>query len=476
MLSKFRSHHIKRVLWGLVIAIVPSFVLWGGISYLRSRNIETSMRIGNQVITQTDFRDYVKMASCLVASRFDYLPLPQESLNDRQAGKVALKQKGLEYALLLWKAQKDNLTVTDQEVVSAIQKHFFPEGGFKQELYDRHLRRELGVEARQFEEYVRKFLLIQKVLARDTKIEINDDEIKELYVKDTQKAKITYLSISFERFKDQVSVTDDEASEYYRANELIFKEPPKVKIRYSVIPASNGQVSAIADASTRAGSLDALQEKFNLEVKETGFIGLNDPIESIGWQEMINQVAFTLKKGRLSPLIELDDKYIIIEKQDERQSFIPPFDTIKGKVIEKVRQQKAKDAAGALAGELLATIAAGGGKDLTALAGAQKLEVKETEYFKYYDYIEGLGLDEAVSKIIFSLGKDEIYEKSLVLSKGVYLVQLKDITLIDEKDFQDEKEKYRTYLEYRKNLIEKVRLLRTIEKEGKLKIYAIPQL
>ena len=73
MLNKFRTHHIKRILWAMLVVIIPSFVLWGGIAYLKGKNAETFVRIGNRALTLSDFKYYLSMAQYLAISGFDVI-------------------------------------------------------------------------------------------------------------------------------------------------------------------------------------------------------------------------------------------------------------------------------------------------------------------------------------------------------------------------------------------------------------------
>ncbi|MDD5195139.1 MAG: SurA N-terminal domain-containing protein [Candidatus Omnitrophica bacterium] len=471
MLNKLRTRHSKRILWVLLIIIVPPFVFWGGASYLKSKKAETCIQIGNRTITFSEFSYYLTMANCLMNAGLDYIPVLSA---DKKLSRQDLERKALEYVLLLWKADQEKVAVSDREVVEFIKNKLFAKSKFDFEAYKRAIRLNLKVEPTVFEEYVENLLKIQKVLDKYVKFETTGQEIKDFYTKDTQKAKIAYLLMPYDSFKEGLAISEQETQDFYRSNELLFKEPPKVKIRYVSLSKDNLSTPAMLVSLNKCKTLDEVKAKLNLEIKVTDFIGISDPIEGIGWQEGINKIAFSLKKGKMSPPIETAKEYVVIEKQEERQSSIPKFDVIKDKAIEKLKEQKAKVAAQSACENALAKISQEGIKDLKVIASGNA-EFKETDYFKYYDYIEGLGLDEGVSKIIFSLAKDEIYLKPIVLARGAYIIQLKDLTAFDEKDFEEKKETYKEYLTLRKNLIEKLKLLSFIEKEAKVRIYSILQ-
>ena len=75
------------------------------------------------------------------------------------------------------------------------------------------------------------------------------------------------------------------------------------------------------------------------------------------------------------------------------------------------------------------------------------IEFKETDYFTYFDYIEGLGLDRNVSEMVFSLDKDQIHPEALSLENGVYIIKLLELTPVDESLFVEKKDEYVKKLE-----------------------------
>ncbi|UCC95966.1 MAG: hypothetical protein JSW40_04250, partial [Candidatus Omnitrophota bacterium] len=258
-------------------------------------------------------------------------------------------------------------------------------------------------------------------------------------------------------------------------NNTLFNEEPKFKIRYVFIKNDNPQKQEIIEATPSIKTLEEFEKQFSLEIKETPFVGTNDPIEGIGWQPIINAVAFSLKNSQLSPPLEIKDGLIIIEKQKERPAVIPPLEKITKVVEEKVKEEQAKERTKQMCYQLLETISKKSKPNLKRAARRNRFEYKETDYFKYADYIEGVGLDEAVSKVIFSLQKNQVYPEPLLLLKGAYIIQLKDLTPFDEETFEKEKEVYSDNLFQERYFIERVKFLSQIEKESKLKVYSTLQ-
>jgi parvulin-like peptidyl-prolyl isomerase len=463
MLYKFRTHHIKRILWALVLLIIPAFVLWGGISFLKTKKEEAIGEIGGHRITSQRFNYYLQMAKVY----FSLFIKDKEKLTSQD-----YITKAWELLLLIWKADREKIKSSDEEVVKNIENIFSTEGKFNKDLYFRFLKYGLRMQPRVFEECIRNFIRIDKLLQRHIKIEISDSEIRELYKKDNQQAKIGYLFIPYERFEKEINIEEEEIKNFYDANKNIFKEEPKVKIKYIAIDEENGLKNEILNALSSIKNLDELKNYFSVEIKESDFIGLKDPLEGIGWYPQINTTAFNLKEKEISSPIKLKNKTIIIEKEGEKASFIPPLNKIKNKVKEKLKEEKLKEKTKKVCQEILTAIKNKNIKDLKKIARDKGVEFKETEYFKYYDYIEGMGVDEKVSKIIFSLRKGEIYSQPIMLLKGGYIVQLKDITAIDEEKFKEEKKSYSEKLYKSRSLVERMKFISNLEKEAQLKIYS----
>jgi parvulin-like peptidyl-prolyl isomerase len=468
MLYKFRTHHIKRILWILVIVVIPTFILWGGISYLNTRQRRIVGEIDNKGISWSKFHYYLRMADL-----YFYLFSPQQERASYDGKKRFLS--AWYFLLLLWKADKENIKVKDTEVVNKIKEYLFKDREFNKEAYLNFLRRGARIPARVFEEYVRNFLKIDKLFQKYIKIDVSDEEIKEAYKKDTQKAKINYLFIPYNKFENKINITDEEIKDFYLKNKSLFKEEPKVKIKYIALEDSNPKKTEILKTLSSIKNIEELKERFSLEIKETGFIGLKDPIEGLGWYPQVNKISFSLKEKEISSPLKIKGKVIIIQKEKERSSFVPPLSKIKEKVKEKLKEEKLKEEVRKKGEEIIQIITKENIKDLRKIAKKEDLEFKETNYFKYYDYIEGLGLDEKISKIVFSLKKGEIYLSPLLLTKGGYIIQLKEITPFNEEDFKKQKDTYKERIYRSKMLLQKVKFISELEKEARLKIYPLQE-
>ena len=464
MLTKFRDRHQRKVLILLSGVIIVAFGLSGAGFYLAGRGKNVIGTIDNRKISPSVYSHNIKLAQIYLLIHTN--PEKETITADDIQGMAH------DFLVLLWKAKKEKVKVTDQEVVRYIVLTLFGEGNFDQENYERYLafmskRYNLALTTRTFEECVREFIKIDKLFERYVNSTVTDDEVKDLYKRDTQKAKIAYLFMPYEKFKAETAITSDEIENFYQDNQELFEREPKVKIKYVVTNKTEDLQEKIEQEFSQAKTIDELAEKLSLEIKETDFIGANDPIEEIGWQLQINKIAFALEKGKMLPL-DIGENMLIITKEDERAAFIPPLDEIKEEVKEKVILDKAKGETEQFSKDLLKEIDENKVSELKQLAGKSNVTFKKTDFFAYYDYIEGIGLDDAISKIVFSLEPDQIYEQNLMIDNGAVIIQLKELTPFDEKDFAEKKEAYSAALARNKNIFGRMKFLTEVRKEAEL--------
>ncbi len=464
MLRRLRNPKSKKIFWIFAGVIIVAFALSGAGYYLSGRNKEVALTIDNKPLTQQDLQPYMEMA------RLQLLPL---DLNGRKRITLAdIESLALEMLILLWKAEQEKITVTDQEIVNYILENLFPQGKFDQTVYQRilknisrryNLKKRLTSEI--FEEYVRNFITIDKLLQKHVRVEINQYEVKDLYLKDNQKAKIAYLFIPYKKFRVEVGIPPKEIEEFYQAHKSLFKREPRVNILYTVIAKSDLDDKLLKKLS-RIKSVAELKQKLSLEMKETGLIGLNDPIADIGWQPQINELVYTLEKNVLSRPLQTEKGLLIVAKKDEQLPATPPLHQIEAEVREKLIAQRAKNEAESFSQDLLEKIRPEKKTDLKSIARRQDLEFKETDYFKFYDYIEGIGLDLKVSEIIFSLEKGQVDTTPISGASGVYIIKLVDISPFDSTDFEKKKPDYLNVVRQSKSLIQKNKFLQQLEQEA----------
>lgn len=470
MLTSFRTKHMKKTLWFLAIVISIVFITSGASGLLRGRKKEFIATINGRKISTSTLHHYHKMAQ---------LYLITHSQEDRNFKQQDIENLGVDFLLLNLRAKKEKIQVTDKEVVEYVMTNFFPGGKFNQTDYTNFVnfisnRYNLGLTVRSFEEYIREFIKIDKLFAKHINAETTDEEARDLYIKETQKAKIDYLFIPYKKFKGDTKISQNEIEEFYENNKNLFQQEAKVNMRYVLIRDDNEHKDEIIKAVSQIKTLDELKDKFSLKIKMTGFISLGDPIEGIGWQPQLNKIAFSLKKKELSPLIKSEKGLIIMEKSQEQPASVVALSQTTTKVKENIIESRAKEKAKKYAQTILDQLKKKQLKNFKKVASRRKnVEFKKTDYFKFYDYIAGIGLDRNISRIIFSLEKGRIHPQILPLTNGVYIIRLADITEVSEEDFKEKLPGYLNKIKQNKLTLERIKFLNQLQKESNLKFLTL---
>tara|TARA_B100000315_G_scaffold18059_1_gene16107 strand:+ start:1168 stop:2574 length:1407 start_codon:yes stop_codon:yes gene_type:complete len=463
---------MKRIAWSIAIIIIPAFVLGSIFSYINSKKNSAIGAIDGNKITADDYRYFIKLAQLHIRLNAN----PEKSLS---AGD--LEQLAMDFMLLRKKADSERIAVTDKDVIEYIQRHpvtkiFFSSGEFDQTAYESFLVRvsnynQLALTPRSFEEYVRDFVKIERLFINHISINITDDQAKELYLKDIEEAKIAYLSIPYKKFAVEVGISPKELEDFYTQNQPKFAVEAKVKFKYALIANEEEKRNELLGNLNTINTMAELEKAMDLTVKETDLIALTDPIEDIGWQPQINIMAFALPDKTLSQVIETDKGLIILEKIDSQEQYTPALAEIEKEVHQAYILNNAKKDSELFASEIIEKIEASPEKEFKTFANSKDIEYKETEKFKYYDYIEGLGLDENISKIVFSLEDNQVHSKPLLLDTSAYIVKLLEKTPFDDKDFQEKKPAYVAFLTQRIQYKERIDFITNIRQTANLELY-----
>lgn len=457
---KISEKNKKRILWAAVLIIVPSFVLWGSMA-LRGPDENIVAEIKGNPIKHNEFLPYLQQAQLHWLLNLDQSHRPDPKAIHSLAG---------DFYLLIYQARQENIKVSDQEVIDYIQNLFlFQENGrFSPERYQNfieNLQRRFGYRftARNFEEYARNTLKREKLFNRYTKTEVTQEEVKEAYVIDNQKAKLSYLLIPYESFVSKGDVPERALKEYYNENKDKFWQEPKIKVSYVRLQPDTETTESEIFQIIHTSNLSDLD---SIEVRETDFFGKNQPIQNIGFNPQINQILFTLEKNEISSPLRFRDEILIFQKTDQKEAYLPEFSQIQNELKEAYRNTQAKQQARKIAEDILLKIKTSGSKDLSLYSTGERVKYQETDFFKYFDYIRGLGISEEVSNLVFfQLKEKEVYQKPIAKENGIYILKLEEKTEIDPEQFAQEKEIYYRLIKENKQLEKRLSYLDRLSKE-----------
>ena len=391
-----KKENLKRIMWALALLIIPAFVLWGSGSAIRSRDLPKYA--GNIFGRRISFSQYEKS---LLACRNYALLIYGDNFN-RIAQFLDLEEAAWERLILNYQAKKENIEISDEEVVEFVRKIplFQTEGRFNQDRYNTLLQYAFRVSPREFEEQLREVLKINKLKDRVTShLKLADEEIDKEYKKENEEAEALYIFIDPEKFKEQIHPAYEELQDYFQAHKAEFTKPEQVNVQYIALdlePAlAQMQVSEeeiknyyqenlqefsvkgenekqttktlkevagliekrlkqqkakldleekawqISDAiGDDAQSLEEIAKQNQLEAKETGFFGPQEMIPEVGLSYEFLQAAFTLKLGQISNIIETPRGYFIIKVKEKKEPYIPDLEEVKAEVEAAVVKQQ----------------------------------------------------------------------------------------------------------------------------------------
>lgn len=207
-------------------------------------------------------------------------------------------------------------------------------------------------------------------------------------------------------------------------------------------------------------------KKHPFRYNSTPFFSSTEKVEGVEWTPQFNQVAFSLKPGEISSVVQIPQGYSILKLVERKTSRIPPLKEITQKIKEKVVEEKAKRTAEEKAEQIQKEIKEG--KNLSSLAKKFGLEYKSLKYLKRGDWIEELGGTdrEKFMETAFSLAKGGV-SPPVWLSKGYYIIQLteRDLSL---EEFTKEREKFTRDLTSQKRAEELNLWLQKIREKAKI--------
>jgi len=207
-------------------------------------------------------------------------------------------------------------------------------------------------------------------------------------------------------------------------------------------------------------------KKHPFRYNSTPFFSSTEKVEGVEWTPQFDQVAFSLKPGEISSVVQIPQGYSILKLVERKTSRIPPLKEITQKIKEKVVEEKAKRTAEEKAKQIQKEIKVG--KNLSSLAKKFGLEYKSLKYLKRGDWIEELGGTdrEKFMETAFSLAKGGV-SPPVWLNKGYYVIQLtgRDLSL---EEFTKEREKFTQDLTSQKRAEELNLWLQKIREKAKI--------
>jgi peptidyl-prolyl cis-trans isomerase D len=262
-----------------------------------------------------------------------------------------------------------------------------------------------GISEAQFEQITREQLMLAQLeMLITAAVKVTPQEVILAYAPLHEKLWIELVAFNAASNAVPVIVTDDEARAFFEKNKEAYRVPKQVKVRYAYLAIAEEKKSVkiadsdiaefyernktgYADTNNVAKPLDAVKDKVRedllklradrlaqdrateLTVKlvqepgaakpdfanlcsasgitpqETEFFSLRGKVPGIQAGPQFNQAAFALTPEILfSDPVPGEDGYYVLEYLAAKPSEIPPFEQVKGEVIDQLKRQKTYEA------------------------------------------------------------------------------------------------------------------------------------
>jgi len=250
VLLKAMRRSARRILWVVIILIIPAFIWWGtgGIKE-RSSNIVASVnkeKIARDVYDRAYYNVYRNtFESSYQNYKRNNKKEPDEAALEKlreqakqQAERTTLDNM-IRERLLLHEARRRGLEISDQELIKAIKDYqvegryiFQREGKFDRQLY-LDLLAYSNITPQDFEKEMGNRLFISKLQSqvRDD-IKVSEEEIKNEYIRQKERVRIKYLQFKEDDYKEGIALSEKEIGDYFDQHKEDFKTEEEVKIEY----------------------------------------------------------------------------------------------------------------------------------------------------------------------------------------------------------------------------------------------------
>ena len=443
MFNLFRSQKqaVKIFLSGILMIVAASLVITlipGSLDMGVNPNDAVLAEVGDFEVTiqdvQSGLRDYAQAGQINAQT----MSLLGRQMVDNQIGNLVLLQEardlGLaagEEELAIWLKQQMPFLFQDGVFLGADQYRAFVAQRFRKTVP-------------QFEEEIRRSLMVDVRLKRmvTDSVMVSDDELKEIFRRQNEKAKVEFVKVQAADFSSQVKPTEEQISEFYESQKQQYRIPETRSFKFMVVDDSSLPQLELSDAeieryyrqnrqrfevserirashilfATEGKSDDektALREKAQSILAEiqqgADFAELakehsEDPGTAtkggdLGWVtrgQMVpnfEKASFALKAGEMSDVITTDYGYHIIRVHERESSHFQALDEVREEIRQEISQDRGYSARMKVVDESI-TAARNFGKDMESAGQQLNLPVRTVTNAKRGELppeLEGLG-------------------------------------------------------------------------------------
>ena len=200
---------------------------------------------------------------------------------------------------------------------------------------------------------------------------------------------------------------------------------------------------AMAAEVTEAADLEGAAARRGLEVQESGFAALGEPILGLGFSSEVTTQAFQLDEGEVAGPVPTPTGPAFVTVNGVQAPYVPPLEEVEARVRDDVIRRKAFVLAQERADAMAAILQ--DAEDFGAAAEAEELEVNETGLIARGASVPGVGVNAEVEEAAFSLDVGETSAPILTGNSAVVL-RVHEREEADPADLQANRERLRSEL------------------------------
>lgn len=470
MLKQIREN-ARIPLYLLIVAFIGLYAVSG-----HETNPLAGKIFGRKILV-SDFQKAYNGARTQLIMRYGELPRDTKI-------ESAIEDEAWNRLIILYEAKREHIKVGDKEIVDyvkGISAFNDKSGRFSKKQYEEILKYGFGLTPSEFEQQVKENLMMEKVVNKHSQdIKLTDDDVLREYKFLNEKVKADYILFKTADYLPQITVTEDETKAYFEKNKDVFKIPEKVNIEYIVKAFADDKEETkqkirkeMKDVSYEfavSTDLAAAAKKFSLEVKETGLFDREDSIPGIGYDLKFADMALSLAVGQIGNPIETKTGVYIIKVKEKKPERAAEFAEVKDSVGKTLKLEKADAIAKTKAQEALDAVKTGVEKKngFDEIAKGLSLSVKKTDAFVRNQYIGGLGVAAEFAEAAFSAKQGDVFAEAVKVHDGYTIVKQDSIIPIDEKKYQEEKDKLKESMLAQKKYLASITWFAELKKKANL--------
>ena len=472
MLSIMRKQAGSWIIKIILFAIVVVFIFWG-VGSFQAREANKVAEVNGEIVTYEAYRDsYNRLreqyrrayGNALDEAALKSLRLNEQALDqivnrvlmlqEAQRLDLQMSEKALDEAIFQIPAFQNNGVFDKERAKLVLGQNNISTADFRRSYHDDMILDKLralvlgGIntteaEAHEWYDWYGAQVDLEYLLFptnRYQDISLSEEEIAEYFKANEKryltepKAKVNYLFFDPDAYKAQVNISKEQISEYYASHLAEFKTEKTVEARHILLKLDEKSDQKLVDDRKQEaekiyklakGGKDfaelAKQYSEDSSKDQGGYLGTFNKESMVA---PFAEKAFSMKAGEISEPIRSEFGWHIIKVEKVNEAQTTSLEAASDKIKQKLVEEKARELALKKAEAIYDTLF--DGEDISKAAQAHQMALQSTDYFSAKGFKDTkIGDPQKFADVAFRLGKMAISEV-LDLQNGYYLLQVVD--------------------------------------------------